>query len=210
MTKNLVTLPLRVGFGVARSAVGLSWRLAESALSVVLPGSREEPQHATTEQPRTPTGQTPSESTSPRSAPVRRTPAAPGQSDPRVNGQPEVPPVARKAPPPATPVTSPDEQADTPLSPTQDAIKTVDDTDELVAEFAEPGAEDGAGAQLVVDEPWEGYGQLKAAAIVERIGTLDPAQLAMLELYERSHRNRQSVVTAAAKRLQALSPPHAE
>ena len=38
-----------------------------------------------------------------------------------------------------------------------------------MAEFAEPGAEDGASAFVEVDEPWDGYHELSAEALVARI-----------------------------------------
>ena len=50
--------------------------------------------------------------------------------------------------------------------------------------MAEAGAEDGAGAQLRIDEPWKGYDQLRAGDIVERISGADAAELAAVELYE--------------------------
>jgi hypothetical protein len=218
MTQKLVTLPLRVGFGLARTAVGTSLRLAGSVLGAVRGSgssgssdssdSSDSGRSGSATVRKQPSGPgRPASGTAAATPTVRRTPAAPERSDPRVNGQPESPPVARTAPPPPAPVTPPAEQPDTPLTREQDAIKTVDDSDEVVAEVAEPGAEDGAGAQLDVDEPWKGYAQMKAGRVVERIASLDAAQLAVLELYERTHKKRQSVLNAAAKRLQSLSPP---
>jgi hypothetical protein len=81
---------------------------------------------------------------------------------------------------------------------------------EVVAQFAEPAAEDGAGAQLDVEEPWDGYAEMNASAIISRIDQSDPAELAVLELYEQTHKKRQTVMSAAAKRLRVLSPPETE
>jgi hypothetical protein len=76
-----------------------------------------------------------------------------------------------------------------------------------VEEFAEPGAEEGAGAQLRIIEPWQGYEEMKAADIVERMAVATREELAAIELYELAHRNRKSVVTAARGALKRASPP---
>jgi hypothetical protein len=91
-----------------------------------------------------------------------------------------------------------------PLDEARDVAKTVDDEPELVAEFAEPGAEEGAGAELEVDEPWDGYDGLTADEVIARIGEADAAELAVLELHERAHKNRRTVLSAAERRHRAL------
>jgi hypothetical protein len=83
--------------------------------------------------------------------------------------------------------------------------KTIDDEPELVAEVAEPGAEDGAGAELEVDQPWEGYNDLTAEEAIARIGGADAAELAVIELYERSHKQRRTVLAAVERRSKALA-----
>jgi hypothetical protein len=93
----------------------------------------------------------------------------------------------------------------TPLDETAAAAKTIDDEPELVAEFAEPGAEEGASAELEVDEPWDGYDELTAEEVMARIDESDAAQLTVLELYERAHKNRRTVLTAAERRHRALN-----
>ncbi len=87
--------------------------------------------------------------------------------------------------------------------------KTVDEEPELVAEFAERGAENGAGANATVDEPWEGYAKMKADAIVARLGEADLAELAVVELYEQTHGKRQTVLRAAERRHRSLTGPGA-
>ena len=72
---------------------------------------------------------------------------------------------------------------------------------ELVAEVAEPGAEDGAGAELSVAEPWEGYATMRADEIVARLRDAPAAEAAAVELYEVTHKSRQSVLKAAERRL---------
>lgn len=70
-----------------------------------------------------------------------------------------------------------------------------------VAEFAEPGAEDGAGAQLSVDEPWEGYDAMRVPEVRSRLTDADPALLAAVRLYESTHKGRRSVLDAVDRRL---------
>ena len=78
---------------------------------------------------------------------------------------------------------------------------------ELVEGFAEPGAEDGAGAQLRIAAPWAGYDEMKAADIVQRVAFATREELAAVELYELAGRNRKSVVAAARRALKRASPP---
>lgn len=70
----------------------------------------------------------------------------------------------------------------------------------LTAEFAEEGAEDGAGAEVHVNEPWPGYAQMRVGELKERVATASSAELAAVELYEASHRARKSVLDAVAAR----------
>jgi hypothetical protein len=76
-----------------------------------------------------------------------------------------------------------------------------------VAEFADAGAEDGAGAELEIEEPWEGYSQQDARTILRRLGPAGREALAAVELYERTHRKRRSILAAAERRLEQLSGP---
>lgn len=81
----------------------------------------------------------------------------------------------------------------------------VDTEPELVAEFAEPGAEEGAHAEIRVNEPWEGYSRMKVAEILARIPTASAAELAVIQLYESTHRNRKSVLAAIQRREKELA-----
>jgi hypothetical protein len=92
-----------------------------------------------------------------------------------------------------------------PVDESADRAKTIDDEPELVAEVAEPGAEDGASAELEVDEPWDGYDDLAADDVIERIRQADAAELAVVELYERSHKRRRTVLAAAERRGKELA-----
>jgi hypothetical protein len=69
---------------------------------------------------------------------------------------------------------------------------------EVVAESADAElAGDSPGAQLHVDEPWEGYRRMKVAEIVSRLEGQPPEVLAAVELYETTHRHRAGVLNAA-------------
>jgi hypothetical protein len=210
MTQKLLTLPFRVGFSAARTALDvsaktldLSVKLAGAAVNVVRPGGRHGEEAPSASQSPTPPER-------PQAPPA---PSRPPRPPERVNGHSDstpTPPAPPAPPAPPTPVTPPDEQPPTPLSREQEVVKTLEDEDELVAEFAEPGAEDGAGAQLDVEAPWEGYAQMNANAVIGRIEQANAAELAVLELYEQLHKKRQTVLSAANRRLRALSPPGAE
>ena len=75
----------------------------------------------------------------------------------------------------------------------------------LVEEFAEPGAEDGAGAEIHIEAPWEGYGRMNAKEIVSRLGESTPAQLAAVQLYESTHRQRQTILNAVQRELRGAN-----
>jgi len=79
----------------------------------------------------------------------------------------------------------------------------VDEGSVLVAEVAEEGAEDGAGAELTVEPPWDGYDRMTAADIGDRLSAGTAAEAAAVELYESTHKNRRSVKDAAERALRA-------
>jgi hypothetical protein len=74
-----------------------------------------------------------------------------------------------------------------------------------VREVAEPGAEEGAGAQVRFAEPWDGYRAMRADDVIDRITGASAAELAAVELYELSGRRRQSVITAVQRELRRIS-----
>jgi hypothetical protein len=77
----------------------------------------------------------------------------------------------------------------------------VDEEPVLTAEFAEEGAEDGAGAEVHVDEPWEGYAEMKVSEVTARLASASNTELAAVQLYESSHRKRSSVLRDVEERL---------
>jgi hypothetical protein len=70
------------------------------------------------------------------------------------------------------------------------------DTGEVqVHSSAEAGVSDeGPGAQVTVDPPWEGYDRLRAVEIIDRLQAADPSERALVRLYESTHRRRVSIL----------------
>jgi hypothetical protein len=83
----------------------------------------------------------------------------------------------------------------------------VSEQPELVDSYAEAGAEDGPGASVHVAEPWKGYGHMTADDVAARLTAASLEEVAAVELYERSHKGRRTVLTAAGRRLQRASAP---
>jgi hypothetical protein len=75
----------------------------------------------------------------------------------------------------------------------------IDTEHELVAEFAEAGAEDGAGAEISVAEPWPGYSKLAASDVIDRLTVASDAERAVVALYEREHKKRKTVLAATGR-----------
>jgi len=73
----------------------------------------------------------------------------------------------------------------------------------VVESSADPGAEDGAGAAVRIEEPWQGYRQMTAADVIARLVVASAEELAAVALYERAHRDRSTVVAAAQRRLRS-------
>jgi hypothetical protein len=97
-------------------------------------------------------------------------------------------------------------QAAAPPAPRHEARATpppthVSEEPELVEAFAEPGAEDGAGPEIHIEEPWTGYAQMNAKQVIARLNTATPAALAAVQLYESRHRRRQTILNAVQREL---------
>jgi pimeloyl-ACP methyl ester carboxylesterase len=67
---------------------------------------------------------------------------------------------------------------------------------EDVAESADAGAEEGAGAELHVEPPWAGYDEMTVPEIRERLSDASSELLALVRLYESTHKNRTGVMRA--------------
>jgi hypothetical protein len=136
-------------------------------------------------------------SAAPASPAAPTSPAAPAASAPTPPSPPAAEsPTASPSPPPAAPP-----PAAEPAHVSREA--------ELVEELADPGAEDGAGAQVrIVGEPWPGYRHLKARDVIARLPSATREELAAVELFELAGANRKSVVAAVQRALKQASPPH--
>jgi hypothetical protein len=121
----------------------------------------------------------------------------PWTSPPPVSGAPaSTTPRQAPAPAPASPpAPEPPPQAEDHVS--REAV--------VVAESADAGAEDGAGAQIRIGEPWEGYGKLTAKQVNDRLATASPESLAVARLYETANRNRVTVLKEIDRRLAAAA-----
>jgi len=72
---------------------------------------------------------------------------------------------------------------------------------QFVEAFAEPGAEDGAGAAVHVRQPWKGYAQMTANEVLVHLADASPEELAAVALYEGAHRGRKTVLAEARRQL---------
>jgi hypothetical protein len=122
-------------------------------------------------------------------------------------------PEARPAPPGPT-VEEPPAPAETVVRPTPSPTpepaaepRHVDEGATVVAEFAEEGAEEGAGAEVDLSEPWDGYDRLYADDVIEQLSGASDETLAAVSLYERSNRARPSVIEAADEQLRRRTAP---
>ena len=136
----------------------------------------------------------PSRASEPVDAPAASSPPAAAQRRP-ATARPAAPP--RPAPPPRAP--QPPPRASQPPPPVPPHVS---EEPELVAEVAEPGAEDGAGAEIAVAEPWPGYDALPGDAVLDALAAQSDAALAIVALYEPRHRRRRTVIEAARRQLQ--------
>jgi hypothetical protein len=179
---GIMTLPLRAGVGwtrfVLRAGVDLAGCAGKAGGKVVAAAtgavsrSGDEPAAYAYDAPPAPAFVEPAEPTRVIEVPAERAPVIEE---------------------PAAPVTPPVEE---PAEPAH-----VSEEPELVSELAEPGAEDGAGASITIAEPWPGYDQMQAKQVISRLAAATPAELAAIQLYESSNRDRQTVRAAAQRSL---------
>lgn len=71
----------------------------------------------------------------------------------------------------------------------------------LVAESADDGASNGAGAHVHIAPPWERYRRMKAAEITERLTREADAVVSVVLLYEGMNQARKTVIAAAEREL---------
>jgi hypothetical protein len=107
------------------------------------------------------------------------------------------------SPPAPEPVPTPASAAAPARAQAASAPDHVDREAVVVAQSADAGAEDGAGPQIRVGEPWKGYGRLTAKEVNDRLATASPEALAVARLYESTNRNRVTVLKQIDRRLAA-------
>lgn len=201
MVGELVTLPLRIGVRATRAwlhaaegAVSATASAAEALLDVVTSRRRVR-------------GPDPRDLTPPHEVdPVAERQPSPTEARPQAEPEGVRPEPERPSAAPAKAQRQP--PTDAPTAPTiseERGPAHVSEEPVLVEEFAEPGAEDGAGAQVDVEEPWSGYDQMNAKEVISRLAGATSAELAAVELYESGHRRRQTILTAVGRELQSAN-----
>jgi hypothetical protein len=178
-----------LSIAAAKQAGSLALSVARTVAAPVLGGRRDDDLNGSARSPEPPRARTVAE---PPPAPVRS--RTNGLADP-----PMTPPSTAARPQPVRPVPAPEPVAPAP----EPEPEHVDRDAVVVAESADAGAADGAGAQLRVDEPWSGYGSLNAKDVIAQLATADGATLAVVRLYESTHRNRSTVLAEVDRRLAA-------
>lgn len=132
---------------------------------------------------------------------------------PRPVGEPPPPPAAQRRPVATTPAASATATV-TPIPPAatrprpvvvpqpehEPEPEHVDREAVVVAESADAGAADGAGAAIRVGEPWQGYSRLNAKDVTAQLATADAATLAVVRLYETANRKRRTVLDEIDRR----------
>lgn len=175
MVSELITLPLRIGAraaGLTFQATEQSIRLTGAVAGQVIRALRSDEPAAPPQQPSSPVPPA-------RAVPLARAPV----SDPPRRRAIRTASSPRRAPGSTTELFR--EPAHVSSEPT------------LVETLAETGAEDGAGPEIHVEEPWPDYAHMAARDIVERLRRATAAELATAQLYERTHRARETVLAAA-------------
>ena len=207
---DVLTIPLRVGQQLGRMALepiaGLAGRaidIAEGLLGVngdgdqysVTPTERENGAPSVTTDPDMPAA-TPAAATPPADPTPVEDGTAFTSADPTDISSP--PPLVADAPDVgvveaagAGPV--PASEVDEPEHVSEEAV--------LVAESADVEIADGIHTDLNVAEPWKGYKKSNAQEVIESLATCNTAQLAIVRLYESTHRARKTVLEAADREL---------
>ena len=135
-------------------------------------------------------------------------PAPPGSVSDTAPGTPD----AETAPEPQVTAPEPPKRASAPEPETGPlaAQAHVSTEPQFVEAFAEPGAEEGAGASVRVQEPWKGYGKMTASEIIACLDGATREALADVALYEGLHRRRRTVLARARRLLQQASASAAQ
>jgi hypothetical protein len=201
MVGRLITFPLRVGVRGAQ----LWFRAAEEVAGRATLGAMRVASVFTRDGDESPPSARNGNEGRATAAPPRPRPQRSPARDPRSRDT-----ATEPAPPP--PVSADDaaeridrssEESAPPPSPPEPSHVSEEAT--LVREEAEPGAEDGAGASVTVDEPWAGYARMSARDVIARLADATPAELAAVSLYETGNRSRQTVLEAVQRQLRTAN-----
>jgi hypothetical protein len=197
---TVIRVPFELGFGAAKEAVKFAHGLVGGGEEPVA----EKPRPAPPARRRTPSRKSGNGRAATGRAGAGRSTS--GRTRAKAAASPPPAPVADEPPPPTPVADEPVEPAPVPTPVAAEApvsIATepthIDEEPELVAEAAEAGAEDGAGAEVAVDEPWPGYDEMNAPDIEDRLVTEGPETAAAVSLYEASRKGRASILEAASR-----------
>jgi hypothetical protein len=183
---TIVRVPLELGFGAAKEAVKFAHGLVAGGEEQV----EEKPRPAPPPRRRRTSSRSGAKSGNGRARSGTATRRSSRPAEEAMKAAPPIDEPAPAAPAPPEPVASP---------PATEEPTHIDEEPELVAETAETGAEDGAGAEVDVDEPWPGYDEMTAPDIEERLQAEGPEAAAAVSLYEASHKGRASILEAASR-----------
>lgn len=205
MLHETITLPLRVGVRATRLGVRVTAQAAGVAFGItrrLIAGSPPPASHNTAASARE------SSSTFGLGVVIASSPP-----------HPEAAPAAAPAPTRVAPGAIPTAPSATQAAPAPEAsaapeIPPVHVWEGLrfVEAFAEPGAEEGAGAEVHVKEPWIGYARMTANDVIVRLVDAGPEELAAVALYEGVHRRRKTILAQARRQLRSTytSGSHAQ
>jgi hypothetical protein len=76
------------------------------------------------------------------------------------------------------------------------AIREAQRESEGAAPVASAGPATGAGPEIHVEAPWEGYDEMPLDQVLARLEGADEAVVAAVRLYEGTHENRQAILLA--------------
>jgi hypothetical protein len=208
--RDVVTLPLRIGLQAGRIVIGpiagAAGRVVDVAEGLIGRdgGGHDEPAPRTAAEAAAPAATT--DPDMPAATPAAATPPADPAPADEVAAFTSADPTDISSPPPLA-ADAPDvgvmEAAGSgPVPPTEvDEPAHVSEEPVLVAESADIEAADGLHTDLHVQEPWKGYRKATAHEIIESLERCNPAQLAVVRLYESNHRARKTVLEAADREL---------
>ncbi len=207
MVGDFLTLPLRIGVRATSLALRGTEEVATRAFSVALKAAavvRPPAQPAAEPAERPPSQRAEREPTEAKPAPE---PGVAPEPEPEPQSTPEPQPQSAVAPEPEPPSAVTPEPAEAAAfdEPSEPEPVHVSEEPTLVEEFAEPGAEEGAGPEITVDEPWDGYAHMNAKDVISRLEQASQAELAAITLYENAHQRRQSVLSAVEHQLELVS-----